>query len=307
LPFSPYPPSKPSSCCIQLIKDARTLWELPFLGGIVDSTASDYPSIDEILNWLSDFNLDYPKERILTARMISDGSIHIWQYSIIQDARKDWYEKDNGEFVPANTMASVWETAVKHARNYLHQWNYAKQKDGDTDYAWIDFDYIEGMPDYAILAILAIDAARFLLKGMLYYKEDEDSPYIGQQLQEATDLLRKAEEIKGKEEEIKAEKAEIEIENMKPDAERGARVLQGAKSGGYAKGKSEDIKERYKAWQQEAERIWNEKPEASKVFVAGAIVKRFHKEGKTDLLKDKESIRKIIKNPLPKKSGKMPA
>lgn len=108
VPFSPpYPPSKPTSRCIQLIQDARGLLTVPCLNGIADNTISSYPTLEEISDWLSSFTpkLEYPRENIITARIISESSIHVWQYSIIHDARKDWYEKDNGEFEPVNTMA----------------------------------------------------------------------------------------------------------------------------------------------------------------------------------------------------------
>jgi hypothetical protein len=168
---------------MSVIIEARNLWDVLFLNGIPTSAL---PTPEDISQFTKDMPYvdapGYSEKRVLTARTIFAAHMSICQHSLIQDPRKDWYKKEDGNIEEVNTLASVWERAVDMAR-YSHA------------YGYIDLD----TPDYDILAILAISEAWDAAENILYYREPEDDRLVIKAVQEAQDLLAKALELKNEE------------------------------------------------------------------------------------------------------------
>lgn len=278
--FIHYPDISPSSSiskCVDIIREARLVWNAFGIPNPYDS----YPHPNNLPSLF-----EYPKDELLTARALFERAIDIMFNAQIKNPLRDYDRAGK----PLYDFDQLSEDRIMYQVNLR----------GLTGYKGVRRD----IESFKVFAILAIYEARWALRLMLENGKPDEDPEVLKSVQVATNLLNRAKEIKA---EIDIKKREKEIEQMGDDAKRGAKVLQGAKKGGHAKRNSEDVKERYKAWQQEAVRIWKEKPEATKTYVVDAIIKRFKKEGKVDLLRGKELIRKVIKKPQNKKIGKMPA
>lgn len=285
-------PSSNISRCVDIITKARKLWNILFLSGC---SYNSYPHPDKLPSPYDNTYtcpdntplFKYPKEELLTARTLFDNAIDIIYYAQIKDPLTD-YHPETGE--PIYDLDQLTEDRIMDQVELR----------GFIGYKGV----MRSIESYKVFAILAIHKARWALSLILEDGKPEEDVEVLKAVEIATNLLNRAKEIKA---EIDIKKRDEELREIKPDAERGVKILNSARKGGYAKRNSETIIERYKAWQQEANRIWKENPKAKKSFVVGTIIKRFRKEGKADLLRGKELIRKIIKNPVIKKSGKMPA
>ena len=194
-------PSEPSYRCQLIIRDARDIWQVPaqFQFWVnLDLRAScpdlkDYPS--ELITALNrsmvrpTLSIDdikyYPKERIASARSIFDTYHAVCEHSIIQDARTDYFRRDDGTVKPINTIVSVLNSAIEDSRDMLTR---------DLRIMGFNnvYDIEEGIPDYAFIAMFAISEAWGVLRNVLYYGESEDDLLMRDSIQNATDLLTKA-------------------------------------------------------------------------------------------------------------------
>lgn len=201
------PPSSQIGRCIKIIIESRKLWEVsPFELDLYRLNENSWPEPEDIP--------DYPKALIEAAREIQDQSSNIVQHAT------GWLYPDSHEFpyLPTDrkyyqTLDSSTETTIEYARQFCKK--------------------IEDIPDFKILAVLAIDEAYFTLDLMIRDGKSEDYPLVRECEQDAENLLAKAKELLA-EEDIKEAREDISaaertIEGMQHDAEHGRKFSNGPK------------------------------------------------------------------------------
>jgi hypothetical protein len=233
-----YPASSPIRRCIEIINASRQLWDIDInsSGNLKDSTALPLKNSHEAVN--------YPQSLIDVAREISNNYDGIYTDAVLYMPKlrgeKVWYKKETGEYEPYHQLDTVTEHAIEVSKHR------ALGKESDT---------IEKIPDYAILAILAIEEARFVLH-CIKEGESEDDPSVLKSVLIARSLLERASDL---EQEETIQRLENDITENSPKIKKLENIENNRKKN-LKEATTENIRKaniREKKWRALASKLWN--------------------------------------------------
>lgn len=201
-PSGSYPPASQSSRCLIIIRDARAIWDIYDYSWHLLKSEPLNPS------WPEPEEVDYPRDLLIVARDISNNFIGISSDAAIPgrhiaQGEQDWYKKIDGTYETYYSLDTNPEDAIEAAK---------RRALGEAG------EIIEKIPDFAILAILAIEEAWFALTCIEEDGEPEDDLFILKSVQMAQSLLSQA-EVQAQE-----KKADSYIKSLECDAKLGQKI-----------------------------------------------------------------------------------
>jgi hypothetical protein len=184
-------PSSLCNDCINIIREARGLWNVESDYTYPGYPANQYGGKEEAwdISWPEPEQVPkYSRKSLESARMISlihasilYATVDFWNPNFPGRQRENFIEDSNrpGEYIERYTLDSEWEKVCEIARRDYHVMK--------------DRTYIEeNIPDYEILAIVAISEAWRVLTDILNGEEFEGNPKILNRTRIAQALLQRA-------------------------------------------------------------------------------------------------------------------
>lgn len=205
-PYAVVPKSQ-AARCVNIIQDARKIWHEDLknwtdaLNDIIaahEAQREQYAGAEAGPQWKEKWH-DAKEVADKLARAIFCECVHIYQHSVLEDAPRCYYKKEDGSADTKHSLDTVWKKAVRFIQTNLYRWGFCREG-------------LDRIPDYAFLAIIAIHEAQSVLQSIYEYQESEEDVSLVENVQIAASMLLQAERLR-------TEASTVPIANLRPLAE----------------------------------------------------------------------------------------